>query len=461
MARLLVIDDDPDIRLTLADILSHEYVVETAADGNEAQKVLSESDFDLVLCDVRMPGKDGLELLRWARQTKPETEFIMLSGHGNLQMAVEAVRIGAFDFLEKPPDLARIEIALRNALERRKLRQENRQLSRKFFVRDILGQSPAIQEVRALIDKIAPTESRVLILGPSGAGKELVARWIHHKSPRAKGPFIEVNCAAIPSELIESELFGHERGSFTDATRQHIGKFEQAQGGTIFLDEISDMSLNAQAKVLRVLQENRLQRIGGNKDIPINVRVIAATNKNLAKEIAEGRFREDLYHRISTVIIEIPSLKERREDIPILVQAFWQEIIQQYKYAKHLTPEAIDILTSLEWRGNVREIRNAVERLAILSGDKVTAQDVKRYVVHKSLPITAPSLEANLYQLADETSDMESFMQEVQKKYLEYKLSQHDYNVTHTAQAIRIARSVLHTHMKRLGIRVHKQAKTS
>lgn len=461
MARLLVVDDDQDIRLTLADILSHEYVIETAADGNEAQRILTETDFDLVLCDVRMPGKDGLELLRWAKQTKPETEFVMLSGHGNLQMAVQAVRMGAFDFLEKPPDLARIEIALRNALERRRLLQENRQLSRKFFVREILGQSEAIQEVRAMINKIAPTESRVLILGPSGVGKELVARWLHQKSPRCRGPFIEVNCAAIPSELIESELFGHEKGSFTDATRQHIGKFEQAQGGTIFLDEISDMSLSAQAKVLRVLQENRLQRIGGNKDIPINVRVIAATNKNLAKEIAEGRFREDLYHRISTVIIEIPPLKERKEDIPILVKAFWEEITRQYKLPKRITQEAIDLLTSLEWSGNVRELRNAVERLVILADEEVTARDVRRYVLHKSLSLATPSYEANLYHLADSAPDMESFLDEVQKRYLEYKLSLHQYNVTHTAQAIGVARSVLHSYMKRLGIRVQKQAKTS
>jgi len=301
MARLLIVDDDPEIRATLAEVLSYDdHVVEVARDGIEAQRILERSDFDIVLCDVRMPGKDGMELLAWARQHKPEVEFIMLSGHANIETAVVATKMGAFDFMEKPLDLPRLEILIRNAAEKRKLVSENKTLTQKAFkVREILGVSPAIQRIREVIDRIAPLDTRVLITGPSGSGKELVARWIHIKSARSKGPFVDVNCAAIPPELIESELFGHEKGAFTHAIKQHIGRFEEAHGGTLFLDEIGDMALPAQAKVLRVIEEGKLRRVGGEKDITVNVRLIAATNKNLPQEIAAGRFREDLYHRLS------------------------------------------------------------------------------------------------------------------------------------------------------------------
>lgn len=451
MARLLIVDDDPEIRASLAEVLSYDdHVVEVARDGIEAQRILERSDFDIVLCDVRMPGKDGMELLTWARQHKPEVEFIMLSGHANIETAVAATKMGAFDFMEKPLDLPRLEILIRNAAEKRKLVSENKTLTQKAFkVREILGVSPAIQRIREMIDRIAPLDTRVLITGPSGSGKELVARWIHIKSARSKGPFVDVNCAAIPPELIESELFGHEKGAFTHAIKQHIGRFEEAHGGMLFLDEIGDMALPAQAKVLRVIEEGKIRRVGGEKDITVNVRLVAATNKNLPQEIAAGRFREDLYHRLSVVVIEIPPLRERREDIPILAEAFLKEIVSDYNMPpKSFTPAALQALTLYDWHGNVRELRNAVERLAIFSDKVITPSDVQRYVSVASAPAEASS---PLLALMD-TPNIESFLEQMEREYLLHHLRKHGFNVSRTAEALGVQRTALHSRMKRLGI---------
>ncbi|MEN3041116.1 MAG: sigma-54 dependent transcriptional regulator [Bacteroidia bacterium] len=450
MARLLVVDDDPEIRASLAEVLSYDgHTVEVARDGIEAQRLLERLDFDIVLCDVRMPGKDGMELLSWARQHKPETEFIMLSGHATIETAVAATKMGAFDFMEKPLDLPKLEILIRNASEKRKLVSENKTLSQKAFrVREILGISPAIQHIRELIDRVAPLDTRVLITGPSGSGKELVARWIHLKSHRNKGSFVDVNCAAIPPELIESELFGHEKGAFTHAIKQHIGRFEEAHGGTLFLDEIGDMSLPAQAKVLRVIEEGKIRRVGGEKDISVNVRIIAATNKNLPQEIAAGRFREDLYHRLSVVIISVPPLKERREDIPILAEAFLREILTEYNLPpKSFTPAALQELSRFDWPGNVRELRNAVERLVIFSDKVITPADVRRYVSVSALP-EEDSLPPSIF----DTPEVEAFLDQMEREYLLYHLRKHNFNISRTAEALNMQRTALHSRMKRLGI---------
>ncbi len=454
MARLLVVDDDASIRQTLADILSDEgHVVEVARDGIEAQRILQEVAFDIVLCDVRMPGKDGMELLDWAKKTRPDVEFIMLSGHATIETAVEATKKGAFDFLEKPLDLNKLDILIRNATEKRQLVTENRTLAQKVLkVREILGESEAIQRIREMIEKVAPLDVRVLIVGPSGSGKELVARWIHLKSPRAKGPFVDVNCAAIPVDLIESQLFGHEKGSFTHAIKQHIGRFEEAHGGTLFLDEIGDMPLAAQAKVLRVIEEGKIRRVGGEKDISVNVRILAATNKDLPAEIQAGRFREDLYHRLSVVVIEIPPLRERVEDIPLLAQAFLDEVLAEYKLPpKKFTVAALEALKRLPWPGNVRELRNAVERLVIFSGPEITADDVRNFVVparraHNEEKSAAPIVEL-------EGKSLPEFLDEMEREYLLYHLRQHGFNISKTAEALGMQRPNLHARMKRLGIR--------
>lgn len=451
MARVLVVDDDPAIRQTLADVLSYdEHVVEVARDGLEAQRLIQQVEFDIVLCDLRMPGKDGMELLEWAKQVRPDLQFIMLSGHATIETAVEATKKGAFDFLEKPLDLPRLDILIRNATERRQLLHENKILAQRALkVREILGESSVIQRVRDMIDRVAPLESRVLIVGPSGSGKELVARWIHHKSPRAKGPFVDVNCAAIPADLIESELFGHEKGAFTHALRQHIGRFEEANGGTLFLDEIGDMPLLAQSKVLRVIEEGKLRRVGGEKDISINVRVIAATNKQLTAEIEAGRFREDLYHRLSVVVIPVPSLRERVEDIPILAQAFLEELLAEYNLPpKRFSKGAIELLQGLPWPGNVRELRNAVERLIIFSDREITAEEVRSYVIPKNPPKVDMELSSLMEALAPEP-----FLEEMERCYLVHHLQKHQFNVTQTAEALGIQRTHLHARMRRLGIR--------
>lgn len=381
MPSILVIDDEMPIRQTLKEILSYEnFEVEEAADGSSALQKIEQQAFDVILCDIKMPGMDGIELLQKILE-QTDVPVIMISGHGTIETAVEAIKKGAFDYIPKPPDLNRLLVSIRNALDKRKLVEENQRLKKKVGqVQTIVGESKAIVQIKEMIQRVAETDARVLILGESGTGKELVARAIHELSHRSKGPFIEVNCAAIPGELIESQLFGHEKGAFTSAIKQRKGDFELAHGGTLFLDEIGDMSLSAQAKVLRALQENKIMRVGGEKEIPVDVRVIAATNKNLEIEIHEGRFREDLYHRLAVIIIEVPPLRERKEDIPLLVQHFTREISEQYgKKEKKFSPEAIEKLQSFDWPGNIRELRNVVERLLILGEQTITAKDVELY----------------------------------------------------------------------------------
>ena len=386
MADLLIIDDEKAIRKTLIEILAFEgYKVDEAADGEEGIKKFKEKAFDLVLCDIKMPKLDGLEFLQKAGEINPDVPIIMILGHGNIETAVEAVKKGAFDFISKPPDLNRLLITIRNAMDKGKLVTETKVLKRKVSrVQEMIGASAPMQKIRDTIDKVAPTDARILVTGENGVGKELVARWIHEKSNRASGPIVEVNCAAIPTELIESELFGHEKGSFTSAIKQRIGKFETANGGTLFLDEIGDMSLSAQAKVLRALQEGKITRVGADKDINVDVRVIAATNKDLLKEVEEKNFRLDLYHRLSVILIHVPSLNDRRDDIPMLVDQFLKDICNDYGIAtKEIDVAAISLLKQYNWTGNIRELRNVVERLVILSGKSITADDVKNYVMPK------------------------------------------------------------------------------
>jgi two-component system nitrogen regulation response regulator NtrX len=382
MAKILIIDDEKSIRATLREILEYEkYEVEEAKDGAEGLALLEKNDYDVVLCDIQMPKLDGIGVLEKAVALEKETQFIMISAHGTIETAVECTKKGAYDFIQKPPDLNRLLLTVRNALDKSTLVQETKVLKKKINKTfDILGESDAIRNIKKTIEKVAPTEARVMITGPNGSGKELVAKWLHSKSERAGGPLIEVNCAAIPSELIESELFGHEKGSFTSAIKQRIGKFEQANGGTLFLDEIGDMSLSAQAKVLRALQENKITRVGGEKEIKIDVRIVAATNKDLQKEIEENRFREDLYHRISVIPIHVPPLNERLDDIPILVNHFLKEIASEYGNAvKTIDDKAIQYLQTLKWSGNIRELKNVVERLIIMSDKKITLEDAKAY----------------------------------------------------------------------------------
>ena len=387
MATLLIIDDEKAIRKTLSEILSFEgYKIEEAADGEEGLKKFREKTFDVVLCDIKMPKIDGIEFLQKAGELNADVPIIMISGHGNIETAVEAVKKGAYDFIQKPPDLNRLLITIRNAMERNNLVTETKRLRKKALkVQEMIGESAPIVHIKETIEKVAPTEARVLITGENGVGKELVARWLHEKSSRADNPLVEVNCAAIPSELIESELFGHEKGSFTSAIKQRIGKFEQANGGTLFLDEIGDMSLSAQAKVLRALQEGKITRVGADKDIAVDVRVVAATNKDLLKEVEEKTFRLDLYHRLSVILIHVPSLNERRDDIPLLVQNFLEEICEDYGVVqKDMQLEALQALTDYNWTGNIRELRNVVERLVILSGKSISLDDVKTYVLPKN-----------------------------------------------------------------------------
>lgn len=384
MVNILIIDDERAIRKTLTEILSFEgYKVEEATDGEEGLKKFSEKTFDVVLCDIKMPKIDGLEFLEKARDLNPDVPIIMISGHGNIDTAVEAVKKGAYDYISKPPDLNRLLITIRNASEKQDLVKETKVLKRKVSkVQEIVGKSHSILRIKDTIDKVAPTDARVLVTGENGSGKELVARWLHEKSHRASGPIVEVNCAAIPSELIESELFGHEKGSFTSAVKQRIGKFEQANGGTLFLDEIGDMSLSAQAKVLRALQEGKITRVGADKDISVDVRVVAATNKDLLKEVEDKNFRLDLYHRLGVIIIHVPSLNERREDIPLLIEHFLQQIASEYgQPMKSVDADAVKSLQAHNWTGNIRELRNVVERLIILSGKSISSEDVRNFVL--------------------------------------------------------------------------------
>lgn len=384
MSKILVIEDEAAIRRVLVKILSEEndtYKVFEAEDGLRGMETIKKDDFDLVLCDIKMPKMDGVEVLEAAKKVKPEIPFIMISGHGDLDTAVNTMRLGAFDYISKPPDLNRLLTTVRNALDRKELVIENKILKKKVSkTYEMIGESPEIDVIKDMIEKVAPTDARVLITGSNGTGKELVAHWVHEKSQRSSAPFIEVNCAAIPSELIESELFGHVKGAFTSAVKDRAGKFEAANKGTIFLDEIGDMSLSAQAKVLRALQENKISRVGTDKDIKVDVRVVAATNKDLKQEIAAGKFREDLYHRLAVILIKVPSLNDRRDDIPLLIEHFSNKIAEEQGTAqKNFSNKAVNLLKSYDWTGNVRELRNVVERLIILGGKEVNEDDVKLF----------------------------------------------------------------------------------
>lgn len=451
MPKILVVDDEQVIRQTLVDILEYEdYEVETAGDGVEAVQKIDSGNYDAVLCDIKMPKMDGTEVLETVAPKHPEVPIIMISGHGTLETAVDLVKMGAYDYISKPPDLNRLLITLRNALDKSSLVTETRQLRRKVSkTYEILGDSGAIDNIKQTIEKVAKTEARVLITGGNGSGKELVARNIHEKSNRAEEPFIEVNCAAIPQELIESELFGHEKGSFTSAHKQRIGKFEQANGGTLFLDEIGDMSANAQAKVLRALQENRITRVGGDKDIHVNVRVIAATNKDLFEAIDEGDFREDLYHRLAVIPIHVPSLNDRRDDIPTLAATFLENVVKENGMPpKVFTKGALDELRKIQFTGNVRELRNLVERLVILCPENIEAADVVQYAT----PRLASNSKGGLPNTAA-YDDFQDFKTAMEKVFIVDKLKQMNWNISKTAELIGIQRSHLYTKMEKYEIK--------
>lgn len=384
MAKILIVEDEKAIRNVLRNILQDEnkdYEISEAENGKLALDLLAQNEQDLVLCDIKMPGMDGIEVLERIREKHPETAVVMISGHGDLETAVDSMRKGAYDYISKPPDLNRLLNTVRNALDRNSLVKENKVLKKKISKNfQMIGSSQALEDIKGLIEKVAPTDARVLITGPNGTGKELVAHWIHQKSGRSKEPLVEVNCAAIPAELIESELFGHKKGAFTSAVKDRAGKFELANKGTLFLDEIGDMSLSAQAKVLRALQEGKVSPVGGDKELKVDVRVLAATNKDLKKEIAEGRFREDLYHRLSVILIQVPALNDRKEDIPLLCEHFAKKIAEEYGNApKKFEAAALKGLQTMDWTGNIRELRNVVERLIILGGDSITADDVEKF----------------------------------------------------------------------------------
>lgn len=421
MAKILIVDDEQSIRRALRDILELEkYQIDEAIDGLDCLVKLKQNSFDAIILDIKMPKMDGMEALDKIQSLAQDTPIIMISGHATIDTAVEAVKKGAYDFISKPPDLNRLLITLRNAIDKSSLISEKKVLQRKVSktkIQEIVGASREIIKVRDTIELVAPTDARILVTGPNGTGKELVARWIHEKSNRNEGAIVEVNCAAIPSELIESELFGHEKGSFTSAIKQRLGKFELAHGGTLFLDEIGDMSLSAQAKVLRALQENRITRVGGDKEIPVDVRIVAATNKDLREEIIRGRFREDLYHRLAVIIIDVPSLKERADDIPILVDHFIEHICHEYGIAtKKIDDAAIDELQKQEWTGNIRELRNVVERLIILSKQKITKKEVLDYVI----PAGNRSRKyRELFEQFDSISELNDFMK---KEFNAFKL---------------------------------------
>lgn len=420
MAKILIVDDDKSIRKTLRDILEFEkYEIDEASDGLDCIVKIKQNQYDVIILDVKMPRMDGMEAIEKIQNISPDTPVVMISGHGNIDTAVEAVKKGAFDFIQKPPDLNRLLITLRNALDKSSLITEKKVLQRKVGgakVQEIIGDSDGISLIKSTIEKVAPTDARVLVNGQNGTGKELVARWIHQYSKRKDYPIVEVNCAAIPSELIESELFGHEKGSFTSAIKQRLGKFEQAHGGTLFLDEIGDMSLSAQAKVLRALQENKITRVGGEKDLSVDVRVIAATNKDLRAEIAKGNFREDLYHRLAVIIIKVPSLNERTEDIPDLVEHFIGVVCDEYNIPhKKIEPSAIKLLQKVNWTGNIRELRNVVERLIILSGISISGKDVENFV--HSAAHSSNAMQA----LFDQFDDFNSFSKYLKAEYEKYK----------------------------------------
>jgi len=468
MAKILIIDDERAIRSTLREILEYEdYQVLDIDNGVEGLEIIKKDEVDLVLCDIKMSRMDGMEVLSEALNIKPDLPFIMISGHGTVETAVEASKKGAYDFISKPPDLNRLLITVRNALERGNLVTETKVLKRRVSkTREILGSSETINRIKETIERVAPTDARVLITGANGSGKELVARSLHEKSNRSMYPLIEVNCAAIPSELIESELFGHEKGSFTSAVKQRIGKFEQADKGTLFLDEIGDMSLSAQAKVLRALQENKITRVGGDKEIEVNVRVIAATNKDLLKEIELGNFRMDLYHRLSVILIHVPPLSERKSDIPILAEKFCEEICADYGMpVKSISKEAIEALKALPWTGNIRELRNMVERLIILSDKSITEKDVYAYAnpggligngTYKSAEEESSSNSSPMQHVLnhfDQFSSFQEYKDFAEREYIKYKLENNAWNVSKTADDIEIQRSHLYSKIEKYGLK--------
>jgi len=449
MAKILIVDDERAIRNTLKEILEFEkYKVDEAEDGAKGLKMINENHYDVVILDIKMPKLDGIEVLDKAISQNPDTPFIMISGHGNLETAVDCVKKGAYDYIQKPPDLNRLLITVRNALDKSNLITETKVLKRKVSKsRDIIGESPAIQKILATIERVAPTDARVLVTGENGTGKELVARWIHEKSNRSKAPLIEINCAAIPSELIESELFGHEKGAFTSAIKQRKGKFEQANGGTLFLDEIGDMDLAAQAKVLRALQEGKITRVGGDKEIKVDVRVIAATNKDLLAEIEEKKFRMDLYHRLSVILLHVPTLNERKNDIPLLSEKFVKEICEDYGMPiKKITPSALESLMQFDYTGNIRELRNIIERLVILSGDKITDEDVNNYVSN-SVSTKSPTA------LFDRFDKFQDFKEYIERVFIEDKLKRNSWNVSKTADILDIQRSHLYNKIEKYDLK--------
>jgi DNA-binding NtrC family response regulator len=449
MPKILIVDDEKAIRRTLKEILEYEkYDIDEAEDGEIGLEKIEKNSYDVVILDIKMPKKDGLEVLTEMQQKGIETPVIVLSGHGNLETAVEAVKKGAFDYIPKPPDLNRLLITVRNAMDKVSLVTETKILKKKIAKsKDIVGDSNPILKIKETIAKVAPTEARVLITGDNGSGKELVARWLHEQSNRSNGPLIEVNCAAIPSELIESELFGHEKGAFTSAIKQRIGKFEQANGGTLFLDEIGDMSLSAQAKVLRALQENKITKVGGDKEEKVDVRVVAATNKDLLKEVEENRFRMDLYHRLSVILIHVPSLNQRKDDIPVLTEHFLNEICGDYGIpVKKIEKDAIETMQARNWTGNIRELRNVVERLVIMSEKTITKQDVIDY--------SGPSSKAiNKGIDYDQFANLQQLNDYVERSFIEHKLDKNSWNTSQTADDIGISKKALEEKLENLGLK--------
>lgn len=462
MGKLLIIDDERSIRSTLREILEYEnYEVDDIDNGIEGLELIKKNNYDLVLCDIKMNKMDGLEVLENALNQKPDLPFVMISGHGTVETAIEASKKGAFDFISKPPDLNRLLITVRNALDKGTLVSETKVLKRRVNkTHEILGNSDSIIKIKETITRVAPTDARVLVTGANGSGKELVARWLHEKSNRADAPLIEVNCAAIPSELIESELFGHEKGSFTSAVKQRIGKFELANNGTLFLDEIGDMSLAAQAKVLRALQEHKIARVGGEKEIEVNVRVIAATNKDLLKEIEEGNFRMDLYHRLNVINIHVPHLKERTEDIPIIAQSFLEQICSEYGMpVKKINDEAMRALKNLPWTGNVRELHNMIERLIILSDKNITENDVIAFAnpsggTNIGFTNSNENIPRNGVDLGyAKFSNFQEYKDFAEKEFIKYKLEKNNWNVSKTADEIDIQRSHLYSKIEKFGLK--------
>jgi two-component system nitrogen regulation response regulator NtrX len=454
MAKILIIDDERAIRNTLREILEYEdYQVDDIDNGIDGLELINKTDYDLVLCDIKMNRMDGMEVLSEGLAMKPDLPFIMISGHGTVETAVEASKKGAFDFISKPPDLNRLLITVRNALDRGSLVTETKVLKRRVSkTREILGESQSIAKIKETIDRVAPTDARVLVTGANGSGKELVARWLHEKSHRNNAPLIEVNCAAIPSELIESELFGHEKGSFTSAIKQRIGKFESANGGTLFLDEIGDMSQSAQAKVLRALQESKITRVGGEKEIDVDVRVIAATNKDLLKEIEAGNFRMDLYHRLSVILIHVPPLTDRRDDIGLLAQSFLEEICTDYGMpVKRISEPGLEALKALPWTGNIRELRNMIERLIILSDKVITDADVKAFA-NPSAPVAANTTVSSQPDF-DQFKNFQEYKDFAEREYIKFKLEKNNWNVSKTADDIDIQRSHLYSKIEKYALK--------